>query len=572
MRKKKIKIMIDGREIICFQGQTILEVARKNDLKIPNLCCHPDLEHSQSCRLCLVSIKDRKGFFTACSTKVENGMIITSDSPEIKKLRKINLEMIFAQHVESCRDCMRSYNCQLLSLAEEYDLDLGKFSDRKKDYPVMQFGPAILFKSQKCIDCRNCERICKKQGVLEVQEHGPFLEIGPCSENNKDCVYCGQCIVHCPVAAFEEADSIKSVEAALKDKKNFVVFQFAPSVRVSIGEEFGLPYGTVVTGRLIGALRELGAKKVFDVSVGADITTIEEANELLERVRKQQKLPMFTSCCPAWVRFVELYYPKFMPRLTSVRSPHIILGGIIKKYVAEKEKIDPKRIVVVSIMPCTSKKYEITKKELKIGELNPVDHVLTVHELACLFKSHSIDLNFVKEGKLDQVLGEPSGGGVIFGASGGVTESALRSAIRKLTGRKNARINFKKVRGLEEIKEAEVKLGDVLLRVAVVNGLGNAKRLLENNPKQYDYVEVMACPGGCIGGGGQPIPANPAIRKKRAQSLYEIDKQKQIRLADDNPVVKELYEKFLNNKEVVHKVCHTQYYPQQKEKIKIIKQ
>ncbi|HPD19959.1 MAG TPA: [Fe-Fe] hydrogenase large subunit C-terminal domain-containing protein, partial [Candidatus Pacearchaeota archaeon] len=306
MKKKKIKIMIDGREIICFQGQTILEVAKKSGLKIPNLCCHPDLEPSGGCRLCLVSIKDRKGFFAACSTKVENGMIITSDSPEIKKLRKINLEMIFAQHVESCRDCMRSYNCRLLNLAEEYNLDLGKFNDRKKDYPVMQFGPAVIFKSQKCIDCRNCVEICQKQGVgfLEIKERGSFLETGPSSEENKDCVYCGQCIVHCPVAAFEEADSVKSVEAAIKDKKNFVVFQFAPSVRVSIGEEFGLPYGTAVTGKLIGALKSLGAKKVFDVSVGADITTIEEANELLERIKKQQKLPMFTSCCPAWVRFV----------------------------------------------------------------------------------------------------------------------------------------------------------------------------------------------------------------------------------------------------------------------------
>ncbi|HPD19897.1 MAG TPA: [Fe-Fe] hydrogenase large subunit C-terminal domain-containing protein, partial [Candidatus Pacearchaeota archaeon] len=259
-------------------------------------------------------------------------------------------------------------------------------------------------------------------------------------------------------------------------------------------------------------------------------------------------------------------------RLTSVRSPHIILGGIIKKYVAEKEKIDPKRIIVVSIMPCVSKKYEITRKELKLGNLNPVDYVLTVHELACLLKNHSIDLNFVKEENLDQILGEPSGAGVIFGASGGVTESALRSAIRKLTGRKNARINFKKVRGLEEIKEAEVKLGDVPLRVAVVNGLGNAKSILENNPKHYyDYVEVMACPGGCVGGGGQPVPTSSAIRRKRAQSLYEIDKQKRVRLADDNPIIKELYEKFLNKKEVVHKICHTQYYPQQKDKITIWK-
>jgi len=576
MRRKRIKVSINGREISCFKGQTVLEVARKNGLKIPSLCYHPDLEASAGCRLCLVSIKDRKGFFTACSTKLEDGMVITTDSPEIRKLRKTNLEMLFAQHVESCRDCMRSYNCRLLALAQEYDLDLSKFDDRKRNYPIMQFGPAIVFKSEKCIDCRNCVEVCKKQGVgfLEVEEHDSFMEVAPSKKKDKDCIYCGQCIVHCPAAAFEEADSIKDVEAALKDKKKFIVFQFAPSIRASIGEEFGMPYGTIVTDKLIGAIRQLGAKRVFDVSVAADVTTIEEADELIERVQKQKKLPMFTSCCPAWVKFVEFYYPRFISRLTSVRSPQIILGGIIKKYVAEKEKIDPKKIVVVSVMPCTSKKYEITRKELQLQGLNPVDYVLTTHELACLFKSHGIDLNFAKAGKLDQILGEPSGAGVIYGASGGVTESALRTAIRKLTGRKNARINFKKVRGMEEVKEAEVVLGGVPLRVAVVNGLGNAKDVLEKlkkDPKLYDYVEVMACFGGCIGGGGQPVPTSREIRAKRAQGLYKVDEKKKIRLADDNPVVQELYKNFLNNKETVHKICHTKYFPKKKEKVKIIK-
>ncbi|MFA5232685.1 MAG: [FeFe] hydrogenase, group A [Candidatus Paceibacterota bacterium] len=576
MRRKRIKVSIDGREISCFKGQTVLEVARKNGLKIPSLCYHPDLKASGSCRLCLVSIKDRKGFFTACSTKLEDGMVIISDSPEIRKLRKINLEMLLAQHVESCRDCMRSYNCRLLALADEYDLDLSKFDDRKRNYPVWQFGPAILFKSEKCIDCRNCVEICKKQGVgfLEVEDRDSFLEVVPSKKKNKDCVYCGQCIAHCPAASFEEVDSIKDVEAALKDKKNFVVFQFAPSIRVSIGEEFGMPYGTVVTNKLIGAIRQLGAKRVFDVSSAADVTTIEEADELIERVKKGKKLPMFTSCCPAWVKFVEFYYPKFISRLTSVRSPHIILGGLIKKYVAEKEKIDPKKIIIVSVMPCTSKKYEITRKELNLGRLKPVDYVLTTHELACLLKSREIDLNFVKEEKLDHLLGEPSGAGVIYGASGGVTESALRTAIRKLTGRKNARINFKKVRGMEEVKEATVDVGGVSLRVAVVNGLGNARDILEKlkkNPKLYDYIEVMACFGGCIGGGGQPGSTSKEIRTMRARGLYKIDEKKRVRLADDNPVVKELYKNFLNNKKIVHEICHTEYFPKKKEKVKIIK-
>jgi iron-only hydrogenase group A len=571
-----MKILINGKEIICNEGEYILEVARKNGIDIPSLCYHSDLKPSGGCRLCLVSIKDKKGFYTACSTKAEEGMEITTESEELTKLRKTNLEMLFAQHVEYCADCMRSYNCRLLSLANRYKVNIRKFEDRKKDYPTMQFGPSILFKSAKCIDCRNCVEICKKQGVefLEVKENGPFFEVAPSEKKNKDCIYCGQCVVHCPSAAFEEADSIKEVEEAMKDKKKFVVFQFAPSIRASIGEEFGMTHGSVVTDKLIGAIKELGAKRVFDVSTAADVTTIEEANELIERIVKKKKLPMFTSCCPAWVKFVELYYPKFIPQLTSVRSPQIIMGGIIKEYVSKKENINPKDIYVVSIMPCTSKKYEIKRKELKVRGMYPVDAVLTTHELACMFKSHKIVLNFAKSGELDHVLGQASGAGIIYGASGGVTESALRTAIRKLTGNKKAEIVFNEVRGMEEVKETIVKIGDISLKIAVVNGLGNAKDILEKlkkNPKLYDYIEVMACFGGCIGGGGQPVPADKEIRKKRAQSLYDIDAKKEIRLADDNPVVQKLYEEFFNNKKTIHEICHTKYYKKKKEEVKILK-
>lgn len=567
---KKIKININQKEIICEEGELILDIARKNGIDIPSLCYHSDLKPSGGCRLCLISIKDRKGLFTSCSTKAEDGMEIMTESEEINKLRKINLEMLFAQHVEYCGDCMRSYNCRMSSLAKRMGVNLRKFEDRKKDYKTLQFGPSILFKSNKCIDCRNCVEICKKQGVgfLEIEKNGPFFEVVPSSKKDKDCVYCGQCVAHCPAAAFEEVDSIKELEEVMAKNKKYVVFQFAPSIRTSIGEEFGMPYGSIVTGKLIGAMKKLGAKKVFDVSTAADVTTIEEAGELIERIQSKKGLPMFTSCCPAWVKFVEFYYPKFIPQLTSVRSPQIIMGGIIKEYVSKKQKIKPKDIFVVSIMPCTAKKYEITREELKIKGLKPVDLVLTTHELACMFKKNKIDLKLIKEEKPDNILGEPSGAGVIYGATGGVTESALRTAIRKLTGNKKAKIVFKEVRGMDEVKEAIVRIGNVSLKIAVINGLGNAKNILEKlkkNPKAYDYIEIMACPGGCIGGGGQPVPVDKEIRKKRAQALYNIDEKKEIRLADDNLNVQKLYKEFFNNKEIIHEVCHTKYYKKKKE-------
>ena len=403
---------------------------------------------------------------------------------------------------------------------------------------------------------------------MEIKERGHLFQVIPSKKRSKDCIYCGQCIVHCPVGAFEAVGEFEDVEKPLLDKDKIVVFQFAPSIRTSIGEEFGLSYGSVVTEKLVAGIKKLGVDKIFDVGVGADFTTVEEAKELVERLESKKNLPMFTSCCPSWVKFVEFYYPEFIPYLTSARSPHIILGGLIKTFWAKKENINPRKITVVSIMPCVSKKYEIQRAELEINGLKPVDYVLTTRELAYLFIKHKIDLKGIKPQKSDSPLGFPSGAGVIYGASGGVMESALRTAYEKLTKKNLSKIEFKKVRGMKGIKKATVKIGNKVVKVAVVNGIGNAKKILEDlkrNPKLYDYVEVMACFGGCIGGGGQPVPTDSKIRKQRAEALYQIDSKKEIRMAHKNPVVKKVYQDFLTSKEKIHSICHTKFSPKKRE-------
>jgi len=552
-----------------------LETALDNGIKIPALCYHSDLKVKANCRLCVVEIKGRKGLFTSCSTLVEPGMEIMTDSSRIRKARKINLELLFAQHEEECADCVWNYKCQLLDLAKQYKVDICRFIDRKSKYPVYQFGPSLIFQSSKCIDCRHCVEVCEKQGVgfLEIKGKGDLFQVVPTKNKKIDCIYCGQCLIHCPGGAFEGVGEFEDIEKPLSDKNKMVVFQFAPSIRSSIGEWFDMPHGSVVTGKLVAGIRKLGVDKIFDVAVGADFTTFEEAKELIERLEHPELLPMFTSCCPAWVRFVELFYPEFIPNLTTVRSPHIILGGLIKTYFAKKEGIDPKDIVVVSIMPCVAKKYEITRDELKIGGHKPVDFVLTTRELSRLFVKHKIDLKKIVPQKPDSPLGFPAGAGIIYGASGGVMESALRTAFAKLTKRKMKRIKFKGVRGMEEFKEALIRINNKSLKVAVINGTGTAKKVLEElkkDPRAYDYIEVMACPGGCIGGGGQPVPSDEKIRQKRAEALYSIDDKKKIRMAHENPALKEVYRNFLSDERTVHQICHTRFSPKKRSKIKII--
>jgi len=580
----RVKITIDGKKITAKSGQTILEAAKSNGIDIPALCYHSDLTARANCRICVVEVKGTRNLQPACRTKIKQGMEIITNSARVRRARKINLELIFAQHVEECDDCVWSFNCQLLKLAKEYKVRITRFPDRKIKKPIYQFGP-IVFDQTKCIDCRNCVEMCEKQGVgfLKVKGRGSQIQIVPAKEKNKDCIYCGQCVTHCPVGAIEGVGEFEHVSRPLQEKDKIVVAQFAPAVRTSIGEEFNLSPGQIVTGQIAAGLKKLGFNKVFDVSVGADFTTVEEAQELIERLKNKRNLPMFTSCCPSWVKFVEFYFPEFIPNLTTVRSPHIILGGLIKTYWAEKENINPEKIVVVSIMPCLAKKYEITRPELKINGLKPVDYVLTTRELSYLLIRNKIDLKNIKPARLDSPLGFPSGAGVIYGATGGVMESALRTSYEKLTGKKLLNLEFKQVRGMEEVKTARIKINPVRgrlakgtataalrrlasngvnnyqLKIAAINGTGSAKKILvqlKKNPHLYDYIEVMACPGGCIGGGGQPIPVDSQIRRARANSLYQIDLQKKNRLAHENPEVKKVYQEFLD-KEKVHTIFHT---------------
>jgi len=563
----EIKIKINGKEIVSQQGKTILEIAKENNIHIPSLCYLSDLTPRASCRLCLVDIRGINNPQTACSTLAENEMEIETNTPELVKLRKTNLELLSAQHKEECPDCVLQYNCQILKLAKELSADISKFSDRKKDFPLIEFGPSVVFDSSKCIDCRNCIEACNAQGVgyLEIENKKSFNQITP--SPTKSCIYCGQCITHCPVGAFEAKSEFEQIEEPLNNKNKILVFQFAPSIRSSIGEEFGLPDGAVVTDQLVGAIKQLGADYAFDVALGADFTTFEEAKEMVEKFESNKPSLLMSSCCPSWVRFVEKYYPEFIPNIATTRPPHIILGGLIKTYWAGKEKISPKKIFVVSVMPCVAKKYEIIRKEMLFKyngtRFAPVDYVLTTRELAYLLKKRGIDLAKTKPQKCDSPFGKPSGGGVIYGASGGVMESAIRTATKILGSYGNpATVNFPKVRGQEGIKTSQVELNGKILNVAAINGTGNAKIVLEQlkkNPDLYQCVEVMACPGGCIGGGGQPLPQDKRIRTKRAQALYDIDEQKKTRTAYDNPDLQKIYKEFLKDEKTIKAICHTRY-------------
>lgn len=577
--KKEIKVTINGKKITALSGQTILEITQGNGIEIPTLCYHPDLEAKATCRVCVVEIKNRKGLHTACSTKAEEGMVIFTESQNILRARKINLELLIGQHCENCNNCRYLLNCKLRDLAKKYKVVFSKFKDRKINYPVYKFGPSVVFDSTKCINCRNCVEACQRQSVnfLELKEANDFFEVLPSNNTNRDCIYCGQCIVHCPVGAFEVSSDIKKVEKALANKNKRVVFQFAPSIRTSIGEEFSMPYGSVVTDKLVAGMKKLGAYKVFDTSVGADFTTVEEAKELIHKIKTGAGVCL-SSCCPAWVKFVEFNYPEFIKNIATTRSPQMILGGIIKNYWAKLEntnkfisasaKIKPENIVVVSIMPCVAKKYESQRKELEINGLKPVDYALSTRELADLFKENKINLNKIAPQKADDPMGFPSGAGVIYGASGGVAESALRTAYFELTKKDLTKLELKQVRGIEGMKKAKIRVGGKTIKIAVVNGIGNAKKIIEElkkNPKAYDAVEVMACFGGCIGGGGQPLPVDDKIRKQRMQALYNIDNKDKIRLAHKNPIVKKVYEEFLNKPSIIHKICHTKYFKKKKE-------
>jgi len=564
--KDEIKIKIDGKSVSAVAGQSILDMAKANGIFLPSLCHHPDLFVKANCRVCVVEVKGAPRLATSCSTPVKAGMEILTNSPRVQKSRGLNIEFLFAEHIEKCANCTLRYNCTLLDLARRYKIKITSFKDRKGQRKTCKFANSVEIDNTQCIDCRNCIDACsniQKIHYLELKGKGIKQEITPTADKNIDCIYCGQCALHCPVAAAQEQDDWQTVEKLLADKSKIVVAQFAPSVRVTIGEEFGLPYDEKTTGRTVTALKSLGFKHVFDVNFSADVTTMVEAAELLERLQdKKARMPMITSCCPAWVKYVEFFHPELIPNLTTARSPQIHLGGVIKTYWANRMKIDPKKLVVISVMPCTAKKFESRRSELKVSGLYPVDYVLTTREFGFLLKKNNIDFKKLVPSASDKIFNEGSGAAVIYGSSGGVMESALRTAYALVCGEKsakfcNSRIDFQEVRGVEEVKETVIDMAGKKLRVAVVNGIGAIDRVLPNL-NNYDYIEVMACPGGCIGGGGQPIPTTAKIRRERMNALYQIDKFKEIRKAHDNQEVLEVLD-WLKTKKISHQVLHTKY-------------
>lgn len=563
MTNKKITITINGQKCSCVEGDKVLQVAIENKIDIPHFCYHEDFGTGANCRICLVDAGGK--ITTSCTLRAKEGLCVTSKKPAVKKLVQKNLQLLLADHKEGCPRCRNGSECKTANTMREYEVTGKEYSRPQINAPIHKMGTAAEFDPNQCIDCNKCVMACKKIGIgfLELKNSGANTKLDYTDDKCVDCIYCGQCTVSCPVMAVREQGHIEDVMNALRDKDKIVIAQIAPSIRCSIGEEFGEEPGGNYMGETYTALRELGFDKIFDVNMGADITTIVEARELVHRIQNGGVLPMFTSCCPGWVKFVEFYHPELIPNLTTSRSPQIHSGGCYKTYWAEKEGIDPKKIVVVSIMPCTSKKYEASMKKFNVKGMKPVDYVLTTREFARILKNKKIDLPKLKKSKVDE-FGTFSGAAAIYGASGGVMESALRSAYFYLTGKELKNVEFKQVRGYEGVKKANIKINGKTLKVAVVSTAKNAKIIIEElkkDPEAYHYVEVMACPGGCIGGGGQPIPSSARIVKKRIAGLYKIDDKMTLRKAHKNPIALDFFENYLDNQTEKEQsaLLHTSY-------------
>lgn len=567
---ESVQVIIDGRPVQVPAGLTVLSAARAAGVNIPTLCYFPDLPATGTCRICLVEIEGARNLAASCVTPVTEGMKIQTHTPRVLQARKTNLELILSNHPQDCLNCVRNRQCELQSLTQQMSIRNPRYTGEKSDNPKDTSTPSIVRDPNKCILCRRCVATCdqvQEVCALGLVERGFATKVAPAGDKElKDvaCALCGQCINVCPVGAITENDHSPQVWAALNDPTKHVVVQTAPAVRVALGEIFGLPPGTRVTGKMVAALRRLGFMEVFDTDFGADLTIMEEATELLERLKNGGKLPMITSCSPGWVKFAEYFYPDLLANLSTCKSPHEMFGALVKAYYAEKKEMDPKDIYVVSIMPCVAKKFEASRPELAANGVPDVDAVLTTRELGRMIKEAGLNFNALPEEDFDQPLGMSSGAGVIFGTTGGVMEAALRTAHAWLTGDDLDLISFQAIRGEDGIKEAEINLGETKLKIAVAHSLGQARRLLDRVQRgevEYHFIEIMACPGGCIGGGGQPYGTTHEVRRERAAGIYSEDESKAIRRSHENPAIQEIYRTYLDypGSDKAHHLLHTHY-------------
>jgi len=576
---KMVNLTIDGVKAQVPENTTVLEAARSINISIPTLCYLKDINKVGACRMCVVEVKGARSLQAACTLPVAEGMEVKTNSKKVREARATILKLILARHERECLTCSRNLNCELQKLAEEMGIDTVDYEGERNHYRVDQVSPSIVRDQNKCILCGRCINVCKNiqgTGVINFASRGINTAVTTYFDKSLAevaCINCGQCIKACPVGALREKDDRDRVWEALDNDELFVIAQTAPAVRVALGEEFGMPVGTNVEGKMVAALRRLGFDKVFDTDFAADLTIIEEGTELLNRLKNGGKLPMITSCSPGWIKYCEHYHNDFLDNLSTCKSPHQMLGALAKSYYAEKMGIDPKKIFVVSIMPCTAKKFESKREELSVDGLPDVDAVLTTRELAKMIKEAGIDFTILEDDTFDKVMGQSTGAAVIFGATGGVMEAALRTVADILTGQDLQQIDYTPVRGLEGIKEATVKIGDNEIKVAVAHGTGNAGKLLDrvrNGEVQYHFIEVMACPGGCINGGGQPIimdkDKTEEVCRLRAQGLYKIDKNMTYRKSHKNPEIKALYDEYLGepNGEKAHHLLHTHYVKREK--------
>ena len=578
-----INLTIDGLNVSVPEGTTILEAARTAGIDIPTLCFLKDINEAGDCRMCIVEVEGRKGFATSCIQKVEEGMVVKTNSKDVSEAREVVLDLILSNHHKDCLTCVRNGNCELQKLAQRYNKQDILYSGEMCEHEIDCGSPSIVRDFNKCVLCRRCVATCKKVqkiGAIDVANRGfnsCVSTVDNLSLNDVNCTNCGQCIMSCPTGALREKDNTKDVWNLIKDEDKYVVVQTAPAVRAALGEEFGLPIGTNVTGKMVTALRRLGFNKVFDTNTGADFTIMEEANELIERITKGGTLPMITSCSPGWVKYIEMNYPDQLAHVSSCKSPHQMFGALIKSYYAEKIGVKPEKIRVVSVMPCIAKKFEANREQMNVNGIKDVDYVITTRELARMIKQAGLDFVNLDDSTFDDPMGEATGAAAIFGTTGGVMEAALRTAYEKITGETLKEVNFEAVRGADGIKRATVKIGDKEVKAVVAHGLGNAQIVMDeirNGKVDYQFVEIMACPGGCIMGGGQPIRSSKEratidIRKLRADCLYSIDEKSTIRKSHENPVVLKIYDEFLG--EVggykAHELLHTSYVEREKYKI-----